>query len=172
MLLPDPTTWQAGDIGFSHNTGLIASGIRFAQRREGNADTDINHAFALYSYDTEAADWVVIQAEIAGVTNYRLLSEVAPSGYYRIHVFPEVDADRASFLDFLDGQISDPYSRLEIASCALDMYLPDKISLRKAGTWICSGLITGGLLYAGYKPFITLPDIYSQTPAKLEQALG
>lgn len=176
MLLPDASSWRSGDIGFSHGTGIIAKGIRFAEKREGSlgsepdADTDINHAFALYK-KTPLGQWLVIQAEIKGVTTSRVLGDVAPGGYYRIHQFPDAMASRSMFLEFLEAQIHDEYSLMEIGSCALDMYLPEKVSLRKTGTWICSGLVTAGLMYAGYRPVIRLGDIYSNTPTALELIL-
>jgi hypothetical protein len=170
MILTDETLWRPGDIGFSHNVGIVASGIRFAEKRDGELDADINHTFALYKKD-ENGEWLVIQAELGGVTNKRKLSEVAPKGKLRIHSFPDALADRQKFLTFLEAQVNEDYSLLSIFSNAIDMYLPDAICLRRAFTWICSGLIGSGLLFAGYEPMIRLPDFYTTTPAKVESLL-
>lgn len=161
--------WQPGDIGFAHSTGIVAKGIRYAERRDGE-DAFWNHVFTL-SHKDDNGEWVVLQAEKAGVTNTHLLESVAPGGKYEVLSFPDKLADRERYLEFLDAQVSDSYSILSIASCALDMYLPDAICLRRAGTWICSGLVATALLYAGYAPIVTLPDLYTTTPSKIRELL-
>ncbi len=170
MILTDESLWRPGDIGFSANTGIVARGIRYAERREGAVDCDINHTFALFEKD-EAGEWMVIQAELGGVTDNRKISDVAPGGTFRIHSFPDALANRQKFLTFLQAQVNDDYSLLSILSDAVDLYLPESICLRRAGTWICSGVIGSGLLFAGYEPMIYLPDFYTTTPATVESLL-
>ena len=160
--------WRAGDIGFARTTGIMGRAIRYAERRDGE-DSDINHAFVLD--EKTPAGWVVIQAELRGVTDTRLLDEVAPGGVIQVHPFPDAKASRTLFLEFVRGQVGDDYSLMAIASNVFDMYLPDAICLRRADTWICSGLVAGGLLYSGYPPMIKLPDLYTVTPPSIRKTL-
>lgn len=166
-MLLEASDYKPGAIGFSHNTGPIARAIRYAERREnGGKEADINHTFAL-SHKDDNGEWVVIQAELHGVTDYRKLSEVAPTGFYRIHANPVPERTK-DFIEFLDAQVTDDYSLLSIASCALDMYLPERFCLRRGGTWICSGLIGAALFFCGWEKLIKTPDLYTNTPSYLE----
>ena len=165
----DPKDYQPGDIGFARTSGIMGRAIRYAERREG-LDDSWNHAFAL-SHKDDAGNWVVVQAEIKGVTNFRTLDKVAPGGKIEIYPFPDATASRSQFLEFLDGQVKDDYSWLSIISCVLDMVLPQQICLRRAFTWICSGLIAAGLTFAGYPEMVKNPDLYTTTPACLRKLL-
>ncbi len=162
--------WKAGDIGFSRGKDIMAAAIRFAERRDGEPD-EFNHVFMLDHLD-DNQEWVVIQAQLRGVTDTCRLSEVSPGGVIEVVPFPDADADRARFVEFMRAQVGDEYSLMAIASNVFDMVLPDIICLRRANTWICSGLVAGGLLYAGYAPIINIPDLYTITPGAIQVLLN
>jgi len=166
----DASQWRAGDIGFSHGTDLIARAIQFAEKREGDPGF-YNHTFALLEPTPDGNDWVVIQAQMKGVTDTCKLSDVSPNGSHEVVPFPDKYADRGLFIEFLMAQVGDEYSMLAILSCALDMVLPEKICLRDYATWICSGLIGGGLMYAGHPASKTWGDLYTNTPEFIRKVL-
>jgi len=157
---------EAGDIVLCHSKGLIGASIRWAQRRVKieKKNSKWNHVAVLK--EKVGDDWVVIQAEAAGVTDNKLLSSVAPGGMYEVVPLP-AQVNRADFLNFLHTQISKPYGFLTIFSCALDMFLPDSICLRKNNTWICSGLVAGALWFCGYPQACDWHDLYTVTPAEI-----
>lgn len=161
---------EAGDIVLCHSKGIIAKAIRFAEKHAGGRrNAKWNHVAVLnYQVGTE---WFIIQAEAKGVTDGRTLYSVAPGGEYEIIGLPE-EVDREKFLDFARSQVGDSYGFLTILSCALDMYLPAAICLRKSKTWICSGLVAGALWFAGFKPAQKWPDLYTVTPSEIAQAVG
>lgn len=167
----DFTQWRPGDIGFSHSINIVGGGIRFAEKREGDPGV-WNHTFALLRPTEDGTDWYVVQAQMRGVTDTCKLSQVAPGGTYKIYPFPEQYASRTLFLEFITAQVSDEYSLLAIGSCALDMFLPEKICLRQYGTWICSGLIGGGLMFAGHHAAKTWGDVYTNTPEFIERVVA
>lgn len=158
--------WRPGDLGWAHRGGLLPAAIRFAERRDGE-DSQWSHVFALDRF--EDGVWYVVQADSRGVSNSCKLDEVAPGGRYEIVTFPDEQADRSKFLEFMRAEIGDRYSWLTILSCAIDMALPDVICLRRAQTWICSGLLAAALTYAGYSPLINLPDLYTTTPSEIRK---
>ncbi len=165
-----PSAWKPGDIGFSHGTDLIARAIQYAEKREGDPGF-YNHTFALLKKTEDGTDWYVIQAQMKGVTDTCKLSEVSPNGSHEVLPFPGQIASRSMFLDFLKAQVGDEYSMLAILSCALDMVLPEKICLRDYQTWICSGLIGGGLMYAGHPAAKKWGDLYTNTPEFIRKVL-
>jgi len=164
---------QEGDLVFCHSKGIIGSGIRWSQRHmQYSSYSRWNHVAVLdriaYQDNDSEPEWFVIQAEAAGVTNNHTLSSVAPGGTYEIISLP-AHVDRDKFLEFVRSQVGAEYGYLSIASCALDMFLPDSICLRKADTWICSGLVAGGLMFAGFDCAKTWVDIYTVVPAEIAE---
>ena len=161
---------EAGDLVFCHSRGLIARAIRVAQRmRSDSKDAHWNHVAILDRL--ENGDWYVIQAEGKGVTQSRRLKDIAPHGQMQIATLPAT-VSRKRVLDFVRSQVSDPYGFLTILSIALDFILPQRIAIRKSGTWVCSALVGGALWYGGYPKAMTWPDLYQVTPADLYGALG
>ena len=160
---------QPGDVGFAHTTGIIGRAIRVGEAIRGSKnDAKWNHAFIL-DRPTENGDWYIIQAEAKGVTNDKLLSQVAPGGNYEVHSVGNQDA-----LEFARAQVGSKYGIVTILSCVLDILLPDSICLRRSNTWICSGLVTGALMFAGYTFTYeaAAKDIYTITPAELHRYLA
>lgn len=158
---------QAGDLVLCHSKGIIGASIRWAERSLENSHySEWNHVAVL---DREVdGEWYVIQAEAKGVTNDKKLESVAPGGNYEVVELPH-SANRELFLAFVRSQVGSKYGYLSIVSCALDMALPDAICLRKSKTWICSGLVAGGLWYAGFPEVLKWPDLYTITPAEIAQ---
>ena len=164
-----PVVYRAGDIVLCHSKGIIGKAIRFAERHDGEGSSSKWNHVAVLNTRVDGK-WLVIQAEAKGVTNDKFLDSIAPGGEYEIIPLPD-KVDRAEFLDFCRSQVGSKYGFLTIISCALDMYLPDAICLRKAGTWICSGLVAGGLWFSGYKNAYMWPDLYTVTPAQIASSL-
>lgn len=164
---------KPGDIGFAHTTGIMGRAIRFGEAIRGaKNDAKWNHAFIIYQPVSEGkdTDWYVIQAEASGVTCDKLLSEVAPGGDYEI-IYNQFDAEKV--LAFAESQVGAKYGFVTIASCVLDILLPDSICLRKSDSWICSGLVAASLMFAGWPASTTVAraDLYSITPAELHESL-
>ena len=171
---------KSGDIVICHSKGLIGAAIRFAQRRMrkhyfhspigGLEDKwwQWNH-IAVINKDMGDGQWTIIQAEAKGVTDYRLLSSVAPGGRYIVIPLPDC-VDRNQFLDFLHSQVGKRYGFMSILSCAFDMVLPDMICLRKSDTWICSGLVAAALVFAGFHGAFVWPDFYTVVPAEIAES--
>jgi len=161
---------KPGDLVFCTSKGIIGAAIRWAQRK------DIGEVYAKYNHvailDREVdGEWCVIQAEAAGVTNDKKLESVAPGGQYKVVELPaSLDSDQ--FLEFARSQVGSAYGYSTILSCALDLFLPDRICLRKTGTWICSGLTAASLMYAGFKGTQGWPDLYTVTPSEIAYAIA
>lgn len=156
---------QAGDLVFCHSKGIVGASIRWAQRNlQDEHYSKWNHVAVLDRLVD--GQWKVVQAEAKGVTSDKDLDSVAPGGTYEIVEFPEA-ANRFAFLEFVRAQVGEKYGFLTIFSCALDMLLPNAVCLRKANTWICSGLVGAGLWFSGYEPSINLPDVYTAVPAEI-----
>jgi hypothetical protein len=159
--------WMPGDIGFSHNKGIIARAIQFGEAiRNNKHDAQLNHAFVLDRF--EDGKWFIIQAEAKGVTNDKTIEQVAPKGYYKVYSLP-ADVDRDKVLEFARAQVGAKYGFFTILSCVLDILLPDSICLRRAYTWICSGLAAAALMYGGWKGSMRMAtkDIYTMMPCEL-----
>lgn len=160
---------QAGDIVACTSDGFLGASIRYAQKRDGLVRWDINHVAALH--EPMGDDWSVYQAESKGVTGSGLLSTITPGGRHFVIPFPDAEADRGKFLEYLDRQVGDEYSWMSVASCAVDIVLPDAICLRRSWTLICSGYLATGLMYAGYPKVARVGDIYTVMPAQLVEIL-
>lgn len=159
---------KAGDLVFCTSKGILGRAIRFAQKHDNEVDWKRNHV-AVLSHQDEAGNWYVIQAEAKGVTNDKLLESVAPGGSYEVVELP-IAVFRVNFLEFLNSQVGSSYSWLSILSCAVDMFLPDTICLRRSKTWICSGLVAGALWYCTYPEAKGWGDLYTATPAQVARA--
>jgi hypothetical protein len=163
---------KSGDLVLCHSKGLIGAGIRWAQRSMRHDPTktwwQYNHV-AVLNADMGNGDWTIYQAEARGVTDYRLLSTVAPGGCYKVIPLPD-HVDRGLFIKFLSEQVDKHYGYLSILSCFVDMILPDKVCLRRSDTWICSGLVAGALWFGGFKGAFAWPDLYTVTPAEIAEA--
>lgn len=160
---------KSGDLVLCHSKGLIGSAIRWAERKMfNNQYAKWNHVGILDRQD-QNGNWFVIQAEAKGVTDIHTLDTIAPGGEYEIVPLP-AGLDKDKFLKFARAQVGAEYGWLSILSCALDMFLPDSICLRKNETWICSGLVAGALWFAGFTDAMTWPDLYTVTPAEIAQA--
>jgi hypothetical protein len=154
---------NSGDLVFCHTKGIIGKGIRWAQRNEGDGRyARWNHVAVLDRLDANG-NWLVVQAEPTGVTDNKPLTTL---GEYEIKPLPQ-GVDAKNFLSFVRSQVGHSYGFLSIFSCALDMFLPDSICLRQANTWICSGLVAAGLMYAGCVDATSWSDVYTRTPAYL-----
>jgi len=160
---------KAGDLVFAHSKGIIAKAIRFGEwlrggeRRKGST---WNHV-AVLSHQVDGI-WYVIQAEAKGVSNDKCLSSVAPGGHYEVVPLP-AGADRGLFNEFVKSQVGSKYGYVSIASCVVDILLPDSICLRRSKTWICSGLAAAGLMYAGWEGAQewAKADIYTTMPSEV-----
>lgn len=160
---------KQGDLVVAHGANIISKAIRFGEwlrggeRRKGSK---WNHV-AILSHQVDGV-WYVIQAEAEGVTNDKTLDSIAPGGVYEVHPFP-AGADRELFMSFVNDQVGAKYGYVSILSCIVDIILPDSICLRKAKTWICSGLAAAGLMYAGWKPTSkwARKDIYTMMPSEV-----
>jgi hypothetical protein len=159
----------SGDIVLCHSRGLIGACIRWAQRHDyGEIYSQYNH-IAVLNKDMGNGDWTVYQAEARGVTDYRLLSTIAPGGKYRVISLPK-GVNKKRFIGFLDSQVGKRYGFMSILSCAFDMVLPDMICLRKSDTWICSGLVAAALVFGGFEAAFSWPDFYTVVPAEIAES--
>lgn len=160
---------QAGDIILCQSTGIIGRAIRWAQRHDDESPYNIyNHVAILDSYYD--GRWHVIQAEAKGVTNDKTLDSVAPGGSMKVLTLPR-HVDREELLSFARSQVGAEYGFTTILSCAIDMFIWDAVCLRKADTWICSGLTAAALMYGGFEGSKSFPDIYTTTPAQIGEKL-
>ena len=160
-------TPQIGDIGFSHNSGLMGKLIRVGEwlkLRHGK----INHEFVV----TDIIDGVpyIVQATLRGVIKTPL-SEVAPGGYYFLFT-PPAEVDIAKLVEFEEKQVGMEYGILTIIAIAIDIlswsWVPSFRGSRK-GSWICSALANEGLRFGGwYWPWV---NIYDMTPEEGLSAL-
>ena len=161
---------ESGDLVFCTSKGLIGASIRWAQRREfSETYSKFNHV-AILKRGVDG-EWYVTQAEAAGVTDDKKLESVAPGGNYVVVPLPN-SVDRNKFLEFAQSQVGSSYGFSTILSCALDMLLPDRICLRKSGTWICSGLVAGSLMYGGFVGAQAWPDLYTVIPSDIASAVA
>ena len=160
---------QRGDIVACTSHGFLGEAIRHCQKRNDEEHWDINHVAVLDQPSGD--DWTIYQAEAHGITDNQLLSSVTPKGRHFVIPFPELQASRSLFLEFIERHVGAEYGWATIASDALNMYLPDKIIFRRSNTFICSGLVAAALMYAGYSPMTRVDDIYSITPATVVSTL-
>ena len=139
----------AGDIGFARTTGLMGRLIRLGEALKLHKSA-FNHMFVIDR--VVLGDAYVIQATLRGVTDSALLSSVAPGGTFTI-ITPPSSVDREKLLEFCRAQVGTRYSFLTILSIAFDVVTWDWVpsfmnSYRQS--WICSGLVSEGLRYAGW----------------------
>jgi hypothetical protein len=160
---------QRGDIVACTSHGFLGAAIRHCQKRDHEEHWDINHIAVLN--EPVVDDWTVYQAEAHGVTDSALLSSVTHKGRHFIIPFPDQEAVRSDFLEYITDKVGDHYDWVTIFSDALNMYLPDPVIIRRSNTYICSGLAGAALLYAGYPPMVRVDDIYSITPASIISVL-
>ncbi len=158
---------QAGDLVFCSTTGIIGRSIQFAQRKNGEVDWYRNHVGVLDS-PTVDGNWYVIQAEPRGVTNNKLLTEIAVGGTYEVATLPST-VNREKFLELSRSQVGRFYGYLSILSIAGNMFLPEKFHFRWSDSVCCSGLVALGLLYGGFPPMAAVEDIYDITPAQVKR---
>jgi hypothetical protein len=152
---------QVGDVGFSHNSGIMGKLIRIGEWLKLHRASHINHEFVV----TEIVDGVpyIVQATIKGVIKSPL-SEVSPGGYYFLFT-PPAEVDIAKLVEFEEKQVGMKYGILTIIAIAIDIlswsWVPSFRGSRKS-SWICSALANEGLRYAGwYWPWV---NIYDMTP--------
>ena len=165
------STNNPGDIVFMRTGGYMGAAIRFAQRNLQDAQAKYarwNHVGILNQKVGD--DWTVIQAQPKGITDHGLLSQMAGADYQIISLPQYLNPE--DVLAFAREQVDKEYGFASALSAFLDMILPRQICLRKADTWICSGLVMGSLWYAGFHPASKVDDLYSITPAEIALLLG
>lgn len=153
---------KPGDLVFCHGTSFVAKAIRLVQSwRSPKADARWNHVAILY--EENDGDWTIIQAgghgvQIAYLSNATDTYEVVacPAGLNAVKV-----------VEFAKSQVGVKYGFLTIASIVFNVITPQRLALRKPGTWICSALAAGSLWYAGWPTSQIWYDLYQVTPADL-----
>lgn len=153
-----------GGIGFCRSKGIVAKIIRLGEWirfRKG----EINHAFIVHPSGR------VYQAEARGVTNTRMIEDVAPGGDIWIYPFPDgVDVEKVFV--FCKFNVGKRYGWGSILAIALDVILPLWTpAFRRPNTWICSALAAEALRAGGWVRQDLWPDIYVVTPTQLRNAL-
>src|ERR1700677_2920571 len=98
---------KRGDIVACTSHGLLGAAIRHCQKRNHEENWDINHVAVLR--EPIGDDWLVYQAAAHGVTNNALLSTITPRGRHFIIPFPEVEACREDFVDFIEAKVGAKY---------------------------------------------------------------
>ena len=162
---------QSGDLVFCDSSGAFARLIRWAQRHDNDGPDSIwNHVAVLDEYI--GGNWTVIQANPRGITSNGTLADIAPGGKYEVVSLPPSVA-RDKFLTFLYAQEGKKYGWLTIVSCAISALIPKFPQFRSVDTYICSGLVSHGLTYAGFagevprSRFNGTGGVYWQTPAQV-----
>ena len=168
-----PLDHRAGDLGFCASKGIIGFIIRLVQSVFWSRNKGLAHCFILDGWDQGRRDWRVIQAHSRGVDADGWLSDLTKRGPYKIVPLP-AGADRAKLLLFARSQVGQKYGFLTDVSIAINIITPKllKIDLRGKGTWICSGLLSGALWFAGWVPMCKAADVYQIAPAELYGALA
>ena len=159
--------FQSGDLVFCHSKGFVGKSIRFIQHLHGDDDWEYNHV-ALLNEKQANGDWAVIQAEAHGVTSDKLLSSVAPGGFYEVVALPQ-GVDRDKVLEFARAEVGCEYGFITIASIVFTLWTPNAINVIKGNTWICSALAGEALRAGGW--IHKWPDVYQVRPAQLLSAL-
>jgi hypothetical protein len=157
--------YQPGDLVFCHSKGFMSRAIRLAERIRFRGGDAYNHVAVLDRYSNENG-WTVIQAEARGVTNIRLLTEIAVGGSYVVVPCP---ADRDAVVHFAEGEVGRKYGFLTIASILITLLLPNFIDVMLPDTWICSAVAGEALRAGGW--YHRWPDIYQVSPAALWEAV-
>lgn len=157
--------WKPGDLVSCQSADVLGPCIRWAQRRGGYSFWEDNHVAVLYEKQPDG-DWTVLQATAHGVTDDGLLSDITPRGSHEVISLP-LSCDRAKFLSYLKAHVGDRYSWLSVLSCAADILLPESVDLRRAGTFMCSGLVANALQYGGFPPTVGLADSYMTMPCEV-----
>lgn len=174
---PQPSDQRPGDLVFCHSAGIVGKLIRLGQwlnrKTRSRGWYQENHVAVLDRWDPVAGDWTIIQAESRGVTDQAYLSSVTPNGNHRVVPLPST-VDRDAFVWFMRSQVGAHYGFLTIASIAFNILTPSfvHVDFRHDTTWICSAVASGGLWFAGWRPITIAPDLYSVTPAQLDQLIN
>jgi hypothetical protein len=142
----------------------MGQGIRFAQRRNHEQDWEDNHICALDKCID--GEWTVVQAEPRGITNDKLLTEIAVGGTFKIIPLP-ASVDREKFLEYQRSKVGLSYGYLTLLSIAGNMFLPESVHFRWKASLVCSGLVATGLMFGGFSPTEKVADIYDITPAQV-----
>lgn len=153
-----------GDIGFSHNRGLMARLIRLGEWLKGHG-SEWNHQFIVSDQvDVDGCPFV-IQATLRGVTGTARLDMVAPKGGKYVTMWPPQGVNRDRVLEFGKKQVGIKYSWLTILADAIDIltwnWVPALMNSYRP-SWTCSGLVMEALRYGGYLHEWT--NIYQVTP--------
>ena len=156
--------YTAGSLVFAHGKGAISQAIRFGEWLRWRGGAKWNHV-AIFDRCVNG-QWYVIQAEGKGVTDDKTLESVGES--YEVLPCPQ-GIHPEEILHFARRQVGTKYGWATIASIIVDILTPERICLRKAGTFICSGLAATALLFAGWDTVIdsAKADIYQVSPAAL-----
>lgn len=164
---------KVGDIGFSHNKGMMPKLIRLGEWLKFRS-SEFNHEFAVTRVDENGVAYVTqstFRWHLKGVTDEQTLSDVAPHGTFTI-VTPPTEVDIDKFLEFLKSQVGIKYSNLTILADSLDIlswsWVPSFMNARRA-SWICSGLINEGLRFGGW--LHQYVNIYTVMPQQGHDAL-
>jgi hypothetical protein len=145
---------KVGDVGFSHNKGLMPKLIRLGEWLKFR-DCEYNHEFVISRIDENGVAYVTqstFRWHLKGVTNTATLESVAPGGTFTIVTPPpEVDIDK--FLEFCESQVGIKYSNITILAISVDIlswsWVPSFMNAHRP-SWICSGLINEGLRFGGW----------------------
>lgn len=152
----------AGTVGFARSDGLMGKLIRFGEAISTGRG-DVNHMFVV-GYGEK-----VIQAEMAGVTDTQLLSEMTDD---YILVQPPKCVDLTRVATFAHKQVGIEYGLWTDIGIGIDIvtwqWVPAFRGARKP-SWICSALGAEALRFGGW--IHNWVDIYTCTPQQVLDAL-
>src|ERR1700728_1390027 len=141
-------TFQPGDVGLAHGSGLVDWAIRFAEtRRYGKKSQEArwNHAFMI----TDAGGGL-IEAAGRGMQRDTMEKEYAHGDFIVLRPsYPSGGADRAVATMTTLFNDKEKYGYLEIASEALAFLTQTKLRFGSAGQQICSGAVSSALDQGG-----------------------
>jgi hypothetical protein len=165
-----PYVIQAGDVGFSHNNGVMGRIIRFGEHLKGVYGSEWNHEFVVSKFENN--EWWIIQATMKGVIETPL-KDVAPGkGGHYVTMAPPPECNRVKILEFAYGELGAKYSILSDVAIGIDMltwnWVPSLMN-SYTRTWNCSGLTNECLRYAGWRH--EWVNIYTVTPQQGFDAL-
>jgi len=161
------TEAEVGDLVFAHTDGIVGRAIRIAESLRWKGGSLFNHVAIVNRIDEMGV--YVVQATPRGVTDEQTIEQMCPTGRF-ILVEPPPVVDRDQLVQFARMQVGSKYGFVTIFSVLIDIITPNWFpALRRANSWICSGLAAESLRAGGW--LHNWPDIYLVTPAQLFQVI-